>query len=368
MPVASPAAAAPALPGDAPLALRVAAAMAEALGMPSVPPTATSSRSAATRCWARLMAHLGTMLGRRLGLRLLFAHPTPAALASALEQLAPEALTPTRLEARADQRTAPLSLMQQRMDVENLTPGTPFNQLPSAHRLAGPLDEAALRDALQRFTDRQPALRTGHRTHGRRRAAARARPRGPAPAPRRVPRHAARRRTRGRRAGAHRRAVAGGVRPGHGPAFRLHLFRLSAEDHVLFFMVHHIVWDGASSDVMQAELAELYGAAAAGRAPALQPLALTYGDFAAWQRRMDVGPRAAAPARRVARGADAAARNAGTPRRTAPAHADDGRRRPGAPAPARGVRRPRAPGRAPARCHGLDLAAGGLVGSAAPCV
>jgi len=289
---ATPAAAAPALPDDAPLALRVAAAMAEALGVPSVAPDGHFfTLGGHSLLGARLMARLGTMLGRRLGLRLLFAHPTPAGLAAALEQLAPETTAPARLAARADQHTAPLSLTQERMwYVENLTPGTPFNQLPSAHRLTGPLDEAALRDALQRFTDRQPALRTVIE-----RAADGARQRvldrvdlpfPPVEALDSLP--AAEREAAVRaRIDALSQEV---LDIEHGPAFRLHLFRLSAEDHVLFFMVHHIVWDGASSDVMQAEVAELYGAAIAGRAPALAPLPLTYGDFAAWQRDWTSGP------------------------------------------------------------------------------
>ncbi|MET0349364.1 MAG: amino acid adenylation domain-containing protein [Rhizobacter sp.] len=282
----------PALPDDAPLAQHVAAAMAEALGVPSVAPDDHFfTLGGHSLLGARLMTRLGTRVGRRVGLRLLFAHPTPATLAAALEALEPQAAAPSLVTPRADAHTAPLTLAQQRLwYVENLTPGTPFNQLPTAQRLKGPLDEAALRGALQQFVDRQAALRTViERTEDGARQRVLDRIALPLPTVEALDTLPV-----DEREGAARARIDVLSRQvfdlEHGPAFRFHLFRLGAEDHVLFFNVHHIVWDGASGDVMQAELAALYAAAVEGRAPALAPLEVTYGDFAEWQRQWMAGP------------------------------------------------------------------------------
>jgi hypothetical protein len=44
------------------------------------------------------------------------------------------------------------------------------------------------------------------------------------------------------------------------PLFRARLFRLGDDDHVLFFMTHHAIWDGWSFDLFYEEMADLYGA------------------------------------------------------------------------------------------------------------
>lgn len=69
-----------------------------------------------------------------------------------------------------------------------------------------------------------------------------------------------------------------------GPLLRLRLVRLAAEEHVLALVVHHIVADGWSFDVVFAELGQAYQAAVAGGVPDLPPPDIQYGDFAIWQR------------------------------------------------------------------------------------
>src|SRR5262249_20832554 len=70
----------------------------------------------------------------------------------------------------------------------------------------------------------------------------------------------------------------------NGPLFEPLLIRLAPDDHVLLLRVHHIVFDGWSEAVLFGELSELYEAHVERRAPALPPLAMRYGDHAAWQR------------------------------------------------------------------------------------
>ncbi|MDB6063058.1 MAG: putative peptide synthetase protein [Verrucomicrobiaceae bacterium] len=66
--------------------------------------------------------------------------------------------------------------------------------------------------------------------------------------------------------------------------FQAVLFTVGPDDHVLFVLVHHAVFDGWSFDILLAELAESYNAALVGRAPQLPELPVQYGDFSEWMR------------------------------------------------------------------------------------
>ncbi|MFD8782845.1 amino acid adenylation domain-containing protein [Kitasatospora sp. NPDC059599] len=65
-----------------------------------------------------------------------------------------------------------------------------------------------------------------------------------------------------------------------GPLLRAEAFRLADERTTVLFTVHHIVWDGWSAEVFARELAELYGAAVAGREAVLPELTVQYADHA----------------------------------------------------------------------------------------
>ncbi|MGW8391846.1 amino acid adenylation domain-containing protein [Pseudoduganella sp. HUAS MS19] len=68
-----------------------------------------------------------------------------------------------------------------------------------------------------------------------------------------------------------------------GPLARAALVRVDGESHVLSLVMHHIVTDAASMQVLVDELGALYAAAASGTTPALAPAPLQYADYAAWQ-------------------------------------------------------------------------------------
>ncbi|MCX5387042.1 non-ribosomal peptide synthetase [Streptomyces sp. NBC_00083] len=67
-----------------------------------------------------------------------------------------------------------------------------------------------------------------------------------------------------------------------GPLLRAVLLRASEREHVLALTAHHIVADAWSVNVLLAEVSAAYRAADGPQAP--EPLAVQYGDFAAWQR------------------------------------------------------------------------------------
>jgi hypothetical protein len=75
-----------------------------------------------------------------------------------------------------------------------------------------------------------------------------------------------------------------------GPLVRLHVLRLSPEEHHLMLVLHHIVSDGRSMEIIIDELAALYLGFAAGVPAPLPPLAAQPADVAAWQRVRLEGP------------------------------------------------------------------------------
>jgi amino acid adenylation domain-containing protein len=66
---------------------------------------------------------------------------------------------------------------------------------------------------------------------------------------------------------------------------RLRLLLLGPREHVLVLVLHHIACDDATWEVLLGEVAELYAARRAGRAPRLAELPIQYADFAAWEQR-----------------------------------------------------------------------------------
>ncbi|MFD8733541.1 amino acid adenylation domain-containing protein [Streptomyces sp. NPDC059618] len=67
---------------------------------------------------------------------------------------------------------------------------------------------------------------------------------------------------------------------------RTRVFRLSAHEHVLVFVFHHVAADGASMAPFLRDLLTAYAARGRGEAPDWQPLAVQYKDYTVWQRQM----------------------------------------------------------------------------------
>jgi amino acid adenylation domain-containing protein/thioester reductase-like protein len=69
------------------------------------------------------------------------------------------------------------------------------------------------------------------------------------------------------------------------PLLRATLLVLSAEEHILLLVMHHIISDGWSISVLIREFIVLYEAFQAGRSSPLPELPLQYTDYAFWQRK-----------------------------------------------------------------------------------
>ncbi len=247
---------------------------------------------------AKLSAALAKALGQRPGLRVIFDHPTPAGLASALLQLkAAQAgggasAGPTdAILIRADQSSAPLSQMQERVwFLENLTPGTVVHSIPTGHRLLGPLNVDAFNQAWRLLIERQSVLRTVvERTPEG--DVQRILPELPFSL---IPFDDFSHLPEDERKPAMNEVIAELVETPYdlekGPLFTARLFRLAPEEHGLLFQAHHLIWDAWSFDLLYVDLPELYAACLEGRPPRLPALTVSYGDFAAWHNEWMTGP------------------------------------------------------------------------------
>ncbi len=184
---------------------------------------------------------------------------------------------------RPDPTLFPLSFAQERMwFLHTVDPRSPLYNIPAAVRLAGALDEEALRRALLAIVERHEVLRT-------RIEVLRGQPFAiPSPPDLEVACEDLRSRPgEEREAELARRVAEESLRPfdlTRGPLLRATLLRLGDRDHALLLCMHHIVSDGWSMSVLFRELEALYGAFAAGRPSPLPPLPIQYADFAHWQR------------------------------------------------------------------------------------
>jgi amino acid adenylation domain-containing protein len=226
-----------------------------------------------------------------------------------------------RLLARRAQapRAYPLSFGQRRLwFLDRFRPGDPVYNIPAAFRVAGPLDEAALRTALDAVVARHGALRTTFADSGGEPVQLVHPPRpveltvtdlagtelagtdlagtdlaGTGPT--------ADAGVDAREAEAKRLVWAEAGRPfdlAAGPLFRVLLVRVHPQLHYLSLCLHHIVSDAWSLGVLYTDLNAAYDAVVAGATPQLPPLPTQYGEFAVWQRER-LGPGSAELARQL---------------------------------------------------------------------
>ncbi|MBQ4862189.1 amino acid adenylation domain-containing protein [Pseudoalteromonas sp. MMG013] len=67
-----------------------------------------------------------------------------------------------------------------------------------------------------------------------------------------------------------------------GPLFKVHIYQTDAQQWVLIFTTHHILFDALSFDILTKELNTCYNAYLHGRSPELTPLQIDYLDYALW--------------------------------------------------------------------------------------
>ncbi|WP_432010894.1 non-ribosomal peptide synthase/polyketide synthase [Streptomyces cucumeris] len=241
----------------------------------------------------RLTSRLREAFGRELSPRMVFTHPTVAALAAALG--APEARTgrrPTPMVPVRRDGELPLSYPQQRLwFLDSFEPDSAEYITPLALRMRGELDLGALGRALTALVARHESLRTTFdAVDGRGTQIVH-----PPAEVRLDPTDLSSLADEAREAElaellAYERARPFDLR--RGPLLRIALIRMDAHDHVLALTLHHIITDGWSTGVLTGDLRELYRAELTEEAAALPPLPVGYPDYASWQRAELAGPHA----------------------------------------------------------------------------
>ncbi len=179
----------------------------------------------------------------------------------------------------------PVSFSQRRLwFLDQLEPGEPTYNMPYAMWLDGPLDAQALRRALDAMVARHAVLRTTI-------AAFDGVPEqvvadtGTVPIERVDLPAALEDGERTRQA----ESIAAGLarQPfdlAAGPLIRATLIGAGPDRHLLVLVMHHIIGDGVSIEILIGELSAVYRAEVTGVPASLPPLWMTYGDYAVWQR------------------------------------------------------------------------------------
>ncbi|MRX42085.1 AMP-binding protein, partial [Flavobacterium sp. LC2016-23] len=67
-----------------------------------------------------------------------------------------------------------------------------------------------------------------------------------------------------------------------GPLLRVELIKIADSQYYFIFVIHHIISDGWSVDIISKELQSLYKSYSLGSEPALSPLRLQYKDYVSW--------------------------------------------------------------------------------------
>nr|WP_321572215.1 condensation domain-containing protein [Mycobacterium marinum] len=230
----------------------------------------------------RLIAAVNAGLGVDLSVRVLFEWPTVAGLASCVGGVSGSVVPVVPLVAGPRPAVVPLSFTQSGLwFLEQVQGPSAVYNMAAAFRLGGGLDVDALGAAWVDVVGRHESLRTVF------------------PAVGGVPQQVV---VPVERADFGWRVVdAGGWSVGRlgeavaavaGYAFslateiplRVVLFRVSADEHVLVCVVHHIAGDGWSMTPLARDLGVAYAARCAGCVPGWAPLAVQYGDYTLWQR------------------------------------------------------------------------------------
>jgi amino acid adenylation domain-containing protein len=182
-------------------------------------------------------------------------------------------------------RTAPLPLsagQRQLWFLHQLAPDSPAYLLPLVHRLRGPLDTEALREAVDLIVERHEILRTRY-VLGDGEPYQVVDPPG-RPVFDRTERYGLTEAERVASAGEFTdRELRTPIDLAASPPLRVRLLSFAPDDHLLVLVVHHIACDAFTRALLLGELGEFYCARTEQRAPRIAVPPLQYADYAAWQ-------------------------------------------------------------------------------------
>jgi amino acid adenylation domain-containing protein len=240
----------------------------------------------------RVAGRIATEYGVSLSVKDLFAHPTIAQLARLINERAtsgePAAETQPRAGAQADgdlDAPAPLSLQQEQVwFLSQLAPDSMAYHTPTSIRVQGDLDLDVLDRVVTEISRRHEILRTTF-TEADGRPCQLTHPPQPVTVPRIDLSHLPPGERERQVEELFERELRRPFDLSRLPLIRWTAIRLSATEHEIILVEHHLVHDGWSFALLMRDLKELYKAYLRGQEPALAQPQLTYRDYARWQRR-----------------------------------------------------------------------------------
>lgn len=263
----------------------VAAIWAEVLGLPQVGVFDNFfSLGGHSLLATRVLSRVRDALHSRVPLRKLFDAPTVAGFAAALDACRTADALPPLTRRPHESALVPLSWTQQRLWVlDQLESTGAAYQLPWTARLTGPLDSRALQSAVDAVVARHESLRTSFRMLA-------GEPVQIVETSLQLPLQIEDCSADSDQLTARLLALIAKPFDLHrGPLLRVHLLRISKEQHVLLLLLHHIIADGWSMGVLFRELAFFYNRAVQARTEKLPELPVQYADYALWQRQWLTG-------------------------------------------------------------------------------
>ncbi|WP_394831337.1 amino acid adenylation domain-containing protein [Pendulispora rubella] len=188
-----------------------------------------------------------------------------------------------KIAPRAQRNVAPLSFAQQRLwFLEHWDPGTAVYNVSIPLRISGPLDVSLLERALNKLIERHEVLRTYLLSTFRGEPSQVILPKLTVQIPV-VPMSL----PEGERDAFLENLIEEESKNplplDQAPLFRSRIYQFGPNDHVLFFLIHHIIYDSWSLGIFLREWFHYYDAYARGEEGSLPDLPFQFGDFAAWQ-------------------------------------------------------------------------------------
>lgn len=227
----------------------------------------------------RMIARLSSALSTKDVLRTLFEFPRLKDFSAAIAEALGASDGPhDGVTAMPEGVPVPLSFAQQRLwTLSQLEPDSPFYNVPAAIRFSGPLNQTHLRAAFEHLVARHDALRT-------RIVSENGQPTIEVHSQAELD-FASHETNEDRLAEDMAAECAQPFDLVNGPLFRARVFSLGAQQHVVLIVIHHIVSDAQSVQLVMRDVAGFYNALTrSDDTPNLPRLPLRYGDFAAWQR------------------------------------------------------------------------------------
>ncbi|RYY77056.1 MAG: amino acid adenylation domain-containing protein [Gammaproteobacteria bacterium] len=231
----------------------------------------------------QMFARVKSLFSINIGLRKLFEAPTIRQLAEIIAHETSSGNVQAKMLPRAAGETPIASTQQQRVwYLEQIEPDSFAYNLPAPFRLRGKLNHDALQRAFETIEQRHELLRAGFRTEGGKLVLKLRDSLGldlkPIPVSdfgvdnlddlKQVL----------------RKDAAKPFDTERGPLFTVRLIELAPDDYVIFLLMHHLVFDGWSFDILLKEMCTLYNAYAQNLPNPLSPLPVQYADYAIWQK------------------------------------------------------------------------------------